>query len=55
MQQLFRIKKEHSNEDSLYYHIDKVAIEEKDGDMVKVFDIDDGNSFWINSNKLELA
>ena len=51
----YRIKSEYERDDSLYYHIGEVKIIEKDGDMVRVFDIHDGNEFWINVRKLELA
>jgi hypothetical protein len=52
---LFRIKPEFQNDDSLYYHIDKVAVERKHGDMAYVYDISDGNYFWINKDKLEIV
>lgn len=55
MKTLFRIKSEYNREDSLYYHIDKLVIDEVDDEMVKVHDIDDGNEFWIAKNKLELV
>ncbi|GIN22611.1 hypothetical protein [Siminovitchia fordii] len=54
MKPRFKIKQEHQHEDSLYYHINEVVIEEEDGGMVKVYDVHDGNEFWIDKNKLEL-
>jgi hypothetical protein len=55
MELLFRVKKEYLKENPIYYHIDKVAINSKDGDMVRVHDINDGNEFWVHQAKLELA
>jgi len=55
MKPTFRIRKEFERENSLYYHIDEVKISETDGEMVRVYDIHDGNEFWIEKRKLELT
>lgn len=55
MKILFTIKQEYANENPLYHHINEVMVDEKDGEMVKVHDIHDGNSFWIEANKLEIV
>lgn len=55
MKTKFVIKKEYVNESPLYYHINEVVIDERDGEMVKVHDVYDGNSFWIESKKIEIV
>lgn len=52
---LFKVKSEYNHENPLYYHIDKVAVDRKEGNMAYVYDIDDGNYFWIEIKKLELV
>lgn len=56
--QLYTIRKEYQHEDSAYYHIHELAIEEKseeDPSMVKVYDIHDGLSFWVDIKKLKMV
>lgn len=49
----YTIKKGHERDHSLYYHVHKLKIIQKSGDMVKVYDTADGLEFWIERRKLE--